>query len=493
MAIPVATNDLKIYRRHASYCTRYPQAGPKPDTYRPVTKKEQKNDTCACPVWCRGYLAKETKMVRGKRRARRIFASLGASDWTAAETEVARLYQRGCLPSPASAVAPVGGHAVTVRHAAEHYLQSRQDGSLNPIGPDTYNHYASLIHQRLLPFCDEKRIVYIRDFESKDVCSQFTESWRQLRRNTGELLAMSTRRTELERFRTFLRECVENEWMQKSGAEKIKFKNQKTAAKEERYGLELEEYEQLMAAPGSADLTMLENQETRVATELMRWTGMRISDAHKFNDSEIVGNEKGSGWNADFIQKKTKKRCTSPLLDHVVDLLKSLPGEWKNGKKYFFTCTYTALRMRVDTLAERAQKDQPYTHAFSPHCLRHTFAIQHINVGTDIKLISKWLGHESVAVTLAHYANWIKETQRLAEDVSRDANAKMMAKVSALRNQTRTEPTGHPMVVQAPVTARANPAEMRPPAFASPEPAGAGSHPAVATSPGETHAVPVVG
>ena len=56
-------------------------------------------------------------------------------------------------------------------------------------------------------------------------------------------------------------------------------------------------------------------------------------------------------------------------------------------------------------------------------------------MGTDVKLISKWLGHESVAVTLQHYGNWIEETQKLAEDVSRDANAKMMAKVKALRNQ----------------------------------------------------------
>ena len=72
---------------------------------------------------------------------------------------------------------------------------------------------------------------------------------------------------------------------------------------------------------------------------------------------------------------------------------------------------------------------------------RHTFAIQHINVGTDVKLISKWLGHESVAVTLAHYGNWIKETQKLAEDGSRDANAKMMAKATALRNKTKTDRT----------------------------------------------------
>jgi integrase len=351
------------------------------------------------------------------------------------------LYECGSRPSIESAVRQNDNSAITVWYAATRYLQSRKDGSLNPIEQDTYDHYASLINQRLVPFCDGKGIVYIRDFENKDVCSQFTESWRQLRRNTGELLAMTTRRTELERFRTFLRECVENEWMAKSGADKIKFKNQKTATEEERYGLELDEYEQMMAAPDSADLTVEQNRETRAATELMRWTGMRISDAHKFADSEIVRNEKGNGRNADFIQKKTKRRCVTPLPEHVVEMLKALPGQMKDGKKYFFTCTYTALRGRVDTLAERAQKDKPFTHAFSPHCLRHTFAIQHINVGTDVKLISKWLGHESVAVTLEHYGNWIKETQKLAEDVSRDANAKMMAKVTALRAQTNTDRT----------------------------------------------------
>jgi integrase len=378
--------------------------------------------------------------VRGKSRGKRIFASLATNDWTAAEQQVARLYEHGSRPSVAS-VPAIDNRAVTVRHAAQRYLQSRKDGSLNPIEQDTYNHYASLINQRLIAFCDEKGIVYIRDFENKDVCSQFTESWRQLRRNTGELLAMTTRKTELERFRTFLRECVENEWMAKSGAEKIKFKNQKTAKAEERYGLELEEYEQMMAAPDSADLTAQQNQETRVVTELMRWTGMRISDAHKFSDSEIIRNEKGTGWNADFIQKKTKRRCVTPLPEHVVEILRALPGHRKNGKKFYFTCSYTALRERVNTLAERAQKENPFSHHFSPHCLRHTFAIQHIHAGTDIKWISKWLGHESVAVTLEHYGNWIGETKKMAEEASEEAHRRMVAKVAALRDQTNIDRT----------------------------------------------------
>ena len=92
MAIPLGTNDLKIYRRHASHCSRYPSSKNKPDTCRPATKKDQKADTCDCPIWCRGYLAKETKIVKGKLRAKRTFASLDTNDWTAAETEVVRLY-----------------------------------------------------------------------------------------------------------------------------------------------------------------------------------------------------------------------------------------------------------------------------------------------------------------------------------------------------------------------------------------------------------------
>ena len=71
-------------------------------------------------------------------------------------------------------------------------------------------------------------------------------------------------------------------------------------------------------------------------------------------------------------------------------------------------------------------------------------------MGTDVKLISKWLGHESVAVTLDHYGNWIKETQKLAEDISREANAKMMAKVAALRDHTQHRPDEATVTVSAP-------------------------------------------
>ena len=94
---------------------------------------------------------------------------------------------------------------------------------------------------------------------------------------------------------------------------------------------------------------------------------------------------------------------------------------------------FAGIRKRIDTLAIRAQGDnKDFKHPFTVHCLRHTFAISHLNQGTDIRLVSKWLGHSKVAVTMEHYSNWIATTRKLAEDVSREANARMMAEMNAV-------------------------------------------------------------
>jgi hypothetical protein len=57
-------------------------------------------------------------------------------------------------------------------------------------------------------------------------------------------------------------------------------------------------------------------------------------------------------------------------------------------------------------------------------------------------------------VTLEHYGNWIKETQKLAEDVSRDANARMRAKITGPAESNEHRPDelfgyafGHPITL----------------------------------------------
>src|SRR5207302_1879276 len=103
-----------IFRRHVTHCRRYPHAPKKPFTRKPATPKDRKADTCDCPIWCLGYLAHETHSVNEKVKPKRVFVSLGTNDWTAAEKGIAILYERGALPSIASAVKPIDIGAITV-------------------------------------------------------------------------------------------------------------------------------------------------------------------------------------------------------------------------------------------------------------------------------------------------------------------------------------------------------------------------------------------
>ena len=117
MAICPGANDLKIFRRHQARCSRYTAGTKKPFTYRPTTPKDKKADSCECPIWCLGYLSGETHVVDGRLKPKRVFASLGTNDWTAAEEGVARLYERGTVP-PIQPEAPVIDEgAITVRYA----------------------------------------------------------------------------------------------------------------------------------------------------------------------------------------------------------------------------------------------------------------------------------------------------------------------------------------------------------------------------------------
>jgi hypothetical protein len=56
-------------------------------------KIDQKADTCRCPIWCRGYLANETEIVKGKVKAKRVRASLRCTDWASAHAEVSKFVE----------------------------------------------------------------------------------------------------------------------------------------------------------------------------------------------------------------------------------------------------------------------------------------------------------------------------------------------------------------------------------------------------------------
>ena len=68
-----------------------------------------------------------------------------------------------------------------------------------------------------------------------------------------------------------------------------------------------------------------------------------------------------------------------------------------------------------------AQKAGKFEHPASTHVWRHTFAISMENAGVDIKMVSRWLGHRSIAITEARYGHANRATHVASEQAYDEA------------------------------------------------------------------------
>ena len=80
------------------------------------------------------------------------------------------------------------------------------------------------------------------------------------------------------------------------------------------------------------------------------------------------------------------------------------------------------------------EKAQKFRHSVSPHTFRHTFAIWHLNAGTDIKMVSRWLGHKSVTVTEKHYSHAIHSTM-IESERAYDESMRRQQEIAAQRRR----------------------------------------------------------
>ncbi len=192
-------------------------------------------------------------------------------------------------------------------------------------------------------------------------------------------------------------------------------------------------------------------EETKAFCLVMRHTGLRISDVTKLDSSQLVNRAGGNGWAIQVMQqKKTKEFVRIPITTETADALHALPfkGE-RDGKKYWFytgvgkmKTSVTTWRKRITTLIAVAQKDEkgqprPFENHATPHTFRHTFSISHLNVGTEIKMVSRWLGHASVGITEKHYGHANRATH-LASEAAYDESIRKQAE-SRLKEKKSVE------------------------------------------------------
>jgi len=137
----------------------------------------------------------------------------------------------------------------------------------------------------------------------------------------------------------------------------------------------------------------------RAILTLLYGCGLRISEALNLNVGDI--NEKSESLR---IKGKGNKERIVPLLPiiwkNVAAYLQKCPYEMRIGEPLFLGARGERITARV--VQRQVQKLRLYLglpDTFTPHALRHSFATQLLEQGTDLRSIQELLGHSSLMTT----------------------------------------------------------------------------------------------
>jgi integrase/recombinase XerD len=428
---------LLIYRRHAKRCTKGYEQNDR--TFPPRTSKEIKAD-CECPIVCSGTTPSQSKKLR--------HLSLDTRNWDKARKLVKQL-EDGSLavdPAPPDQGFTIDQPGVTVEEAIARFLKKKGPSGENIEHATLRKHEVTLL-DRIVPFCKNRGVQLISAFDDAAIVEECFLSFKNLNpnhnRRRGTLvdkpLSDRTRVKELDRYRSFLRYCKELGWLKHVHASNKNVIKPPSVKPSPKYGLEpleeLQVFDAIQLVTNRGQLDQYNSKELRALVMVMRYTGLRISDAVTLDHTQLVRRESGPGYAIKIMSmQKTDDWVRIPITLETAEALHSLKfkGEKDRRRFWFYTgngeCD-TAInnwRERIDNLLKLAQRPpyKPFLHHATPHTLRHTFAISALNNGADIKMVSRWLGHSNTKITEAHYSHAIRATHVASEQ----AYDQMMAK-----------------------------------------------------------------
>jgi integrase/recombinase XerC len=184
----------------------------------------------------------------------------------------------------------------------------------------------------------------------------------------------------------------------------------------------IEQVEQLLAAPGDADVLA---RRDRAMLETLYSTGIRVSELVALNMNELdLGSE------ALKIRGKGKKERIVPLGSHALGAinryLDMARADSKFGaeirekgdkaplflNKHGGRLSSRSVRRKLDKYLKQVGLDP----TISPHTLRHSFATHLLDNGADLRTVQEMLGHQSLSTTQIYTH---LTTQRMQEQYSK--------------------------------------------------------------------------
>jgi integrase/recombinase XerD len=359
-----------LYKRHQANCRHQDDK-----TYK----------RCHCSVWMEWNVA-------GKQTRK----SAKTPNWDIAQQKARAIEQTHLNAELGRGPAP--SEAKRVDEAIALFMDSKRGEDLAE--NTLYKHKLTLA--RLQEFCDGEGI-----FFAKDVTLSHLTTWRAKWPFESPL----AKRNNQERVKSFFKFCYDAGITSANPASQLSSIQVKADESTRVRPFEPKEYRSILAAVGKSGLQPRNQARVKACMQLQRWSGLSLVDAVCLSKDELQQDGK-------VFRVRTKRRKTGVHINNVIPswLGKELLRVKNGNRTYFFISGEATPKGAVSTI------DKMYRHVFetagvqgTSHMFRHTFSVELLKAGVDIRKVSKALGHSSVTITERYYAKWNKAQQDILD------------------------------------------------------------------------------
>jgi site-specific recombinase XerD len=359
-----------LYKRHKADCPH----------------KDDKNyRRCRCSVWIEYN-------VNGVQTRK----STKTANWDTA-SEKARAIEKTYLDAELGR-GPAPAEAKTVEQAIALFMDSKRGEDLAE--NTLYKHTLTL--KRLQDFCDAHSLFFV-----KDVTLSHLTSWRA----GWSFESPLAKRNNQERVKSFFKFCYDAGLIPSNPTAQLSSIQVKADEASNVRPFEPKEYKAVIAAIPKTELQPRSKARVKACMQLQRWSGLSLVDAVCLSKDELQ-------YAGKVFRVCTKRRKTGAHINNVIPawLGKELLKVKNGNKNYFFVSGEATTKGAVSTV------DKMYRRVFeqakidgTSHMFRHTFAVELLKAGVDIRKVSRALGHSSVTITEKYYAKWNKAQQDILD------------------------------------------------------------------------------
>ncbi|MGA9559349.1 MAG: tyrosine-type recombinase/integrase [Terriglobales bacterium] len=336
------------------------------------------------------------KHLRWSKDGKQFRQKAGTRSWAEAEEQKRR------LEDGLAGRAPSNPETKSLADAVKVFEADKKNQGLTPDVPRKYTRELA----RLRAF-GEKHGVFTVPGLTRDFLIAYQGDWLTLYPSSN------TRSSVQARLKNFLRFCYDSKYLDRvPRLSSIKVDAPPTLPLTET------EYAHLLATipetfSGHHAFAPDKPRKVRAFVQLMRWTGLAISDAASLERSEIHFDKGKKLHRVVTSRQKTGTHVSVPLPPAIAkEVLTVLNGNpryvfWTGNGLVSSTVTHWQDDMR------KLFKAAGITSAGNmlSHRLRDTFAVDLLEKGVPLEEVSKLLGHESIKTTERHYAKWVKGRQ----------------------------------------------------------------------------------